>query len=318
MENYSNYEDLKGSAKGFLQIITSDNLYYGLFLLGVLIIGIKVVDLVFRPFKKKGNIHISFLKSCIKAFLIVTIGMKICSLSNVLSGFTSQILMSSSLIVVVLGFVFQEGLTNIVHGFILSVFKPFQIGDRVSITIDGETITGYIHLIDLRSTIIRNVVNSSHVIVPNSKMDMCVIDNSYFDAASVSSNFLDFSVTYESNLEKAMYVTSQEIMAHPYVRAAREKQHITEPVAVLVRDLGDSGIYLRASVVTETVEENFAACSDIRRNLIYRFAAEPDLDFAYPHMQLVPDQRAGQQLRSNGPKQCRKNSNKTSPVIFLN
>ena len=298
MENYSNYEDLKGSAKGFLQIITSDNLYYGLFLLAVMIVGIKIVDLVFRPFKKKGNIHISFLKSCIKAFLIVTIGMKICSLSNVLSGFTSQILMSSSLIVVVLGFVFQEGLTNIVHGFILSIFKPFQIGDRVSITIDGETITGYIHSIDLRSTIIRNVVNSSHVIVPNSKMDMCVIDNSYFDASSVSSNFLDFSITYESNLEKAIYVTSQEIMAHPYVRAAREQQHITEPVAVLVRDLGDSGVYLRASVVTGTVEENFAACSDIRKNLLHRFAIEPDLDFAYPHMQLVPDQAPGSQTRS--------------------
>lgn len=286
MEN-SNYEELKGSAKSFLQAITSDNLYYGLFLLAVLIIALKMVDLVFRPLKRKGNIHISFLQGCIKAFLIITIGMKICSLSEMLSGFTSQILMSSSLIVVVLGFVFQEGLTNIVHGFILSIFKPFQIGDRVRITIDGESITGYIQSIDLRSTIIQNVVNSSHVIVPNSKMDMCVIDNSYFDTSSLSSNFLDFSVTYESNLEKAIAIASQEIMAHPYVNAVRVARNIKEPVAVMVRELGDSGIYLRASVVTGTVEENFAACSDIRKSLIYRFQTEEDVEFAYPHVQVV-------------------------------
>ena len=288
----SNYEDLKGSAKSFLQAITSDNLYYGLFLLAVLIIAVKMVDLIFKPFKKRSGIHISFAKGCVKAFLIITIGMKICSLSTVLSGFTSQILMSSSLIVVVLGFVFQEGLTNIVHGFIISIFRPFQIGDRVQITIDGVSITGYVKSIDLRSTIIENVANSSNVIVPNSKMDMCVIDNSYFDSESVSSNFLDFSVTYETNLEKAIYLTSQEVMAHPYVRAAREEQQAAEPVAVLVRELGDSGISLRVSVVTKTVEENFAACSDIRRNLVHRFAAEPDVDFAYPHMQVVKENAA--------------------------
>ena len=108
MDN-NNYEELKGSAKTFLQAVTSDNLYYGLFLLAVLIVALKLVDLIFRPWKKKKtSIHISFLKGCLKAFLIITIGMKICSLSETLSGFTSQILMSSSLIVVVLGFVFQE------------------------------------------------------------------------------------------------------------------------------------------------------------------------------------------------------------------
>lgn len=73
----SNYEDLKGSAKSFLQAITSDNLYYGLFLLAVLIIAVKMVDLIFKPFKKRSGIHISFAKGCVKAFLIITIGMKI-------------------------------------------------------------------------------------------------------------------------------------------------------------------------------------------------------------------------------------------------
>ena len=55
-----NYEDLKGSAKSILQAITSDDLYYGLFLLAVLIIAVKMVDLIFKPFKKE--------ETCISAF----------------------------------------------------------------------------------------------------------------------------------------------------------------------------------------------------------------------------------------------------------
>jgi small-conductance mechanosensitive channel len=58
-------------------------------------------------------------------------------------------------------------------------------------------------------------------------------------------------------------------------------------VSVLVRGLEDSGIAVRATVMTNTVEENFAACSDLRRRMVWRFAQEPDVEFAYPHMQLV-------------------------------
>ncbi|MBQ6323136.1 MAG: mechanosensitive ion channel, partial [Lachnospiraceae bacterium] len=164
MGGNENYEELKWSVRTILQVITSDDLYYGLFLVALLIILIKLVDLVFYPFRKRGSVLLSFMKGCIKVFLVVTIGMRICSLVPVLSDFTSQILMSSSLIVVVLGFVFQEGLSNIVHGFILTSFKPFKLGDRVRITLDGQSITGYIVSMNMRQTVIQNVINSSHVI----------------------------------------------------------------------------------------------------------------------------------------------------------
>lgn len=289
MENYENYEELKNTTKTVLQVVTSDNLYYGIFLAVVMIVGVKVLSLLFRPIRRKKNILVNFILGCLQAVWVFVLGMKICSLSPVLTGFTSQILMSSSLLVVVLGFVFQEGLTNIVHGFILSIFKPFHIGDRVRVTVDGESITGYIQSMDLRSTIIQNVANSSHVIVPNSKMDMCAIENSHFDAKALSTNFLDFSVTYESNLEKAITITAQEVAAHPYVSGAMETHRITAPVSVMVRSLEESGISLRATVLTDTVEENFAACSDIRRRLVWRFSQEPDVDFAYMHVQIVSE-----------------------------
>lgn len=56
---------------------------------------------------------------------------------------------------------------------------------------------------------------------------------------------------------------------------------------MMVRELGVNGICLRASVMTNTVEENFGACSDLRRRIVYRFKAEPDIQFANTNVQIV-------------------------------
>ena len=292
LEENPNYEELKDTTKTFLQIVTDNNLYYALFLLVLLFIALKITNLIFYPFKKKGSILVSFMHACLKVLLIIVVGMKICSLVPFLKEFASQIVLSSSLIVVVLGFVFQEGLSNIVHGFILSVFRPFKIGDRISVNIDGEKITGYVREITARHTIIQDVMTSAHVIVPNSKMDMSVVGNSYYDNNTFSTSFIDVQITYESNLEKAMGLISYAIDAHPMVQAAKQEKGIKEPTSVMVRNLASDGIDLRASVVTRTIEDNFMACSEIRRYIVEAMEKDPDMGIAYPHMQIVGQEKS--------------------------
>ena len=55
----------------------------------------------------------------------------------------------------------------------------------------------------------------------------------------------------------------------------------------MVRELGADGICLRATVMTNTVEENFTACSDLRRMIVYRFSEEPDIRFANHTVQVA-------------------------------
>lgn len=288
METNENYEELKWTAKSFFQFVTSNRMYYIIFQIIVALIVIKIIDIIFTKILIRGkkSVQMSFLKGCLQVIVAIATGISIASLFDVFKNFASQILLSSSLLVVVLGFVFQEGLSNIVHGFILSTFTPFQLGDRIHVTIDGESITGYVKSIDLRHTVIENVMNASHVIVPNSKMDLSVIDNNYY-ADSFSSNFLDVDITYESDLKKAIEVMADLIDDHPMVKKAKKSRGINDRTTVLIRELGPSGISLRASVVTSNVEENFVACSDIRRDLVLLFKSEADLEIAYPHIQVV-------------------------------
>ena len=292
METNAAYEELKQTTKSVWEMITSNELFYALILFVVLVILLKIVDIMSRRMKKRGSMLAGFIAGCVKVFLLAAFGMRISSLLPGLKDLTSQIVLSSSLIVVVLGFVFQEGLSNIVHGFIISIFKPFAIGDRISVVVDGETITGYVKEITPRHTVIQNVINSSHTIVPNAKMDTSLITNSYFDRTTVSTAFLDIEITYESNMERAMEVIKKAVEEHPLVKAIREEKNIKDPVNVLVRELSGSGIRLRTVVTTATIEENFAACSDIRRQLVHIFGQEKDLHFAYPHVQVVSGETA--------------------------
>ncbi len=281
LEGNENYEELKQTTKGILHVFTSDKFIYGLILLVIMVILVKMIDLFFKPFVKRGKIMVTFTKVLLKIFVVFTIGMRIVALVPALQDFTSQIIMSSSLIVVVLGFVFQEGLSNIVHGFILSMFKPFDLGDRITATIDGDKITGYVKEITARHTVLCNVINSTHVIVPNSKMDMCSIANNNYDMHESSSAFMDVLVTYDSNVDKARKIMGMIIEENPQVAEERKRQKIETPVDVTISGLDKYGVGLRAIVITRTVEQGFGACSDIRQEILRRFSREPDIHFAY-------------------------------------
>ena len=43
-------------------------------------------------------------------------------------------------------------------------------------------------------------------------------------------------------------------------------------------------------VITRDIDDNFAACSDIRAEIVRQFAAH-NLEIAYPHVQLIYHQR---------------------------
>ena len=126
-------QELKQGASHAWSTIFSTRFFYAILLLVIMFALFKAVDMVVKPLRRRySSPFLSFLAGAVKAVIGVVFVLRIMNLFTLLSGLTEQILMSSSLLVVVAGFVFQEGLTNIVHGFILSVSKPFQIGDRVT------------------------------------------------------------------------------------------------------------------------------------------------------------------------------------------
>ena len=115
---------------------------------------------VFKKYNTGRKIHLIFFENLIKFVVVLFCIMKIGNQNQEFHEFSTTILTSSSLLVVVIGFAFQEGLSNIIHGIIISICHPFNIGDRVSLTVDGKNITGYIENITLHHTVVNNLLTT--------------------------------------------------------------------------------------------------------------------------------------------------------------
>ena len=126
------------------------------------------------------------------------------------------------------------------------------------------------------------------MIIPNSVINKAIIENSNYNNDYIG-NYMEIAVSYESDLELAMEVMRDTIASHPLVTDIRTEGN---KVNVAVKELGDDGIILKATVWTRNLDDNFAACSDIRRLIKKNFDAK-GISIPYHHVHVVTDTEDG-------------------------
>jgi small conductance mechanosensitive channel len=126
------------------------------------------------------------------------------------------------------------------------VSRPFKVGDRIEI---GKDYTGIVEDITLRHTVIRNFENK-RIIMPNSKISAeTIINNNLFDDRI--RRYIDFSIDYSSDIDKAMQLMRDICEAHPLTIDGRLKDEIEKNfpiVEVKLIGFGESEMKLRAYV----------------------------------------------------------------------
>ena len=203
-----------------------------------------------------------------------------------LSAGINKVLAAGGVIAVVAGFAAQEALGSVVSGMMILAFKPFVIGDVVRY-IDND-ISGVIEEITLHHTAIRTWENK-HVIIPNSKMNSAIVENADYTDSHVCV-FLEIGITYESDLElakKLLFEAVAQDERHLDVRTAEQKAADEPEVTVLVLDLSESAVKLRASLWAQDNGTAFALkCAVLER--VKKMFDENGVEIAYPHMVVVP------------------------------
>ena len=97
---------------------------------------------------------------------------------------------------------------------------------------------------------------------------------------------MEIAVSYESDLDHAIEVMRDTIASHPLVVDIREDRTVGNKVNVAVKELAQDGIILKATVWTENIDDNFTACSEIRRLIKMNFDAE-GISIPYRHVHVV-------------------------------
>lgn len=171
-----------------------------------------------------------------------------------------------------LGFIAQDSLSNIVAGFLISIDKPFRVGDYITL----GSHYGRIELITMRSTRIRTQENT-YVVIPNQK----IINDVVVDHTSNGDTRINIAVTitYESSIDEARKVILNEV---PHI------EHVLGNPApdVVVDKLSESGMQLLVRVwIADSSKERqvyFKTTETVKRAL-----DAAGIRIAYPHVQLV-------------------------------
>jgi small conductance mechanosensitive channel len=201
---------------------------------------------------------------------------------------------------IVIGLAAQTSLANLIAGIVISTSQPFRIGEALSYA--GEW--AWVEDIKLTFTVLRTWDNR-RLVVPNQNFLSTTMVN--YDAVDSSKLCIVYvTITYESNLDKAIEILKSAAKNHPDFLPSGNL-----PV-VHVMDLGDAngtsanadvapGITLRVLGRARDQPTNFQMSKDI----LYTVKKEFDvngIEIAFPRRQVVIDPQPRRTARSAEPE----------------
>ena len=233
---------------------------------------------------KSDPTNFSFLKNALPYIIfsiaIIFIFLKIPFLKSL----GTALFAGAGIFAAIVGFASQKAFANIISGIFILIFKPFRVGDTLEIS---NAHKGTVEEITLRHTIIKDYENR-RVIIPNNQISDDILINSSIADESIR-KYVEFSISYDADMDKAMKIIQEEAEKHPNFmdnRTSEEKQ--TGEPAVLVRVVGhgDFSINLRAYVWTASNDLAFALYTDLLYSVKKRFDHE-GIEIPFPYRTIV-------------------------------
>ena len=117
---------------------------------------------------------------------------------------------SAAVLAAVIGFAAQDVIKDILAGIQISIYKPFDIGDRIEME-DGSA--GIVEKITMRHVVIKRI-DTIRIVIPNSKLNNLTVNNYSYDDVP-RSVMLKFPIGYKSDIQKAKQVISDIVRNSP-------------------------------------------------------------------------------------------------------
>jgi len=174
----------------------------------------------------------------------------------------------------IVGFAAKSTLANLISGLSLAVYRPFRIGDMV--TIENEY--GAIEDITLRHTVVRTWENK-RLIIPNEKIDsISLINYSIIDPRILCR--IEIGVSYDTDIDLARRLILEEAQRCPH------RDEKAEAPWVRVISHGDFSIGLRLYMWTSNVDHSWSAKWWMLEHVKKRFDRE-GVEIPFPYRTIV-------------------------------
>lgn len=190
----------------------------------------------------------------------------------------------AGIIAAVVGFASQQAFSNIISGIFIVIFRPFRVNDIIKV---GSFDSGIVEDITLRHTVIRSFENR-RLVIPNTVIsEQTVLNSSLVDEHVCM--YIDIGISYESDLDKALFILQDECLKHPFCIDCRkndEKEAGDPVVEVKVLDLSESAVIIRAGVWADNAIKGFDMKCELLLAVKKRFDSE-GIEFPFHHRTTV-------------------------------
>lgn len=195
-----------------------------------------------------------------------------------------SLLAGAGILSLVAGLASQQALSNIMSGFLIVLFKPFKINDRITF---NHKHTGIVEEINLRQVVLRDHENN-RVIVPNSVISTQVIVNDDLTETKVC-KMIEIHIGYSADIGKALKIMEEEIINHPLHldnRTAEDIKNNIPKVISRVVALTTFSVTLKAWAYSDKSSNGFIMYCDLLRSIKERFDKE-NIEIPYNYQNLI-------------------------------
>ncbi len=241
---------------------------------------------IFKSIKaKKGNsITLQFMEKAVSVilamiFIVIPLG----------GGKIAQSLLgSTAVIAVVVGLAANEVLKDMFAGLEISIYKPFDVGDRIMLE-DGRA--GIIEKLTLRHVVI-SLLDTTRLIIPNSKANSMNIINFSYDSRVPRSLEVRYPISYGSDIDKAKEIIRKTICDCP-LTLNEDKYNPDDPnsKSVYFLKMDESSLIMGATIYYPHGVRTEVVADEVNTR-IFKALEENGIEIPYRYLNVVVKEKS--------------------------
>ena len=250
-----------------------------------------------RLHKNYANLHTRFLEQVLSLLVVIFCIINVYETYNPGINFNQILLRGSALIVGILGFAAQPAISDMICGFLISINKPFEIGDRI--IVEGQE-PGVVEDISLRHTVLR-IYDDLRIIVPNSIMNSKIVINTSYKQKTRGIHLV-YNVSYDTDVPFAMNLIRDAVAASPYPLEVENNGIKEDSSPVYFLKFADSSLVLETTIKVKPPTNNYIAATDVNLRVLELFR-QNGIEIPYPYINVVESDGGGESANIAQPSQ---------------
>ncbi|WP_408071591.1 mechanosensitive ion channel family protein [Butyrivibrio sp. JL13D10] len=278
----------------------------------IILVGGVVVILILRAFKNRGGggnvLHRNYLCQLAELAILAVCVMQIIALFNPEFNLRRALLTGSALIVAIVGFAAQTAISDVICGLLISMSKPFEIGDRI--IVDGLE-PGIVEDITLRHIVVA-IYDGLKIVVPNSQLNSKTVINYSYKDKFKNGVHLQYTIGFDANVQQASDVIRDCVAESPYTLSIERNGFREDSGPVYFLKLGESALVLETTIFVPKGTSTYMATTDINTRVVEAFRAN-NIQIPYNYINVVDAGKIGEGVKEKQKTSTIVNDEKLTP-----